>query len=169
MIKNYRLLAIMVLFVNIACTSGQNKKVESTSEEVNFGDFQENAIVGNWKNLTINVDLETYNNSDTSFRVSITEDNWKLKMNIDPIVTEIYDDGTFLTNYRDTLSNIFHQNKGTWYIDGDSLYLEDQSGELFPYQVYINGNRMEMKTMVDYDEDGKKDDFYQGEYIRVKK
>ena len=158
----------IVLLMNVACSSGQNKKAENEDSELNYGDFQEQAIIGHWKNKSIDVDMNTYNNSDTSFHVAVNEDNWKIKMNINPIVTEINEDGTFLTNYKDTLDNVFHQNKGTWYVDGDSLFLIDDDGISYPYKMSFNGDILKMNTIVDYDGDGMKDDYYIGEYIRVK-
>jgi len=159
---------IFILFlITVACSSGQNKDAAADDEDLNFGDEQETGVVGSWKNKSIDVDLHTYNNSDTSFHVAVNEDNWKIKMNINPIITEINEDGTFLTNYRDTLNHVFHQNKGTWYIDGDSLFLIDEKGIKYPYKVRINGDILKMSTNVDYDEDGVKDDYYLGEYIKI--
>ncbi len=160
---------ILFLLLSAACSTGQNKSQqgEGSADEVNFGDVQEQAIIGKWINSTIEVDLRTYNNSDTSFRVSINEDNWKLKMNIKPVETTLRENGTFLNNYLDTLGIVFHSNSGIWYLDGDSLFLEEESGEVYSFEVIVNGDVMEMHTIVDYDEDGEKDDNYFGTYKRV--
>lgn len=163
----------LLIVFNTACSSGQNKRQNSESAvkeqpDHNYGDVIENEIVGKWKNGTVDVDLSTYNNTDTSFHISVNESNWKIVMNINPIITSIREDGSFVTEYRDTLNNVFHTNRGIWYIDGDSLFLEDEKGKLFPYKILLKGNEMEMETMVDYDEDGKKDDFYIGSYKRIK-
>ncbi len=172
MIKN-GFYILLVLILNAACGTGQNKSTELTEDttptsETNFDDSQENGIVGTWINSTIDVDLSTYNNSDTSFHVAITEDNWELKMNIKPVETTLNEDGTFINKYLDTLGNVFHSNSGIWYIDGDSLFLEEENGTVYPFEVKINGNFMEMHTIVDYDEDGMKDDNYFGTYKRLK-
>ena len=172
MIKQSLILS-SVFMLTMACSSGQNRsnavEADGSTGDLLYGDEQEEGIAGTWINSTIDVDLNTYNNSDTSFHVSITEDNWELKMNIKPVETIINEDGTFLNNYLDTLGNLFHTNSGIWYIDGDSLFLEDKEGELFTFHVTVNGNLMEMHTVIDYDEDGQKDDNYFGRYKRVKK
>ena len=171
MIRN-TLYIFLMLIISTACSTGQNKTAEnvnsSDNESVNFGDAQENGIIGKWINSTIDVDLETYNNSDTSFHVAINEDNWEIKMNIKPVETFLREDGTFQNNYLDTLGNIFHSNSGIWYLDGDSLFLEDENDEIYSFRVIVKGDVMEMHTVVDYDDDGKKDDQYFGTYKKIK-
>lgn len=166
------LLIVVGLVFVVSCSSGQGSKddkkaVRKDEEEFNYGDALEEAVVGSWKNNTIDVDMHTYNNMDTSFHIAVNESSWKIMMDMNPIYTTIKEDGTFFTEYRDTLNNVFHTNKGIWYIDGDSLFLEDENGYKFPYKIFVKDNDMEMETYVDYDGDGEKDDYYKGKYSRV--
>lgn len=168
-LKGYTVFVLFLLFAS--CSAGQSDKQRTPAVEesrFNYGDKLEQAVIGTWKNNEIDVDLSTYNNTDTSFHVAVNESSWKIIMNINPIYTQIKEDGTFFTEYRDTLNQVFHTNQGIWFIDGDSLFLEDENENRFPYKILIKDNEMEMEALVDYDEDGKKDDFYFGKYIRTK-
>ena len=164
-----RNIAFFFMLLLASCSSGQNSKEQNEDTDIfNYGDNLEDGVVGTWKNTEIDVEISTYNNTDTSFNVVVNESSWSVIMNMNPIYTWIKEDGTFYTEYRDTLNQVFHTNGGIWYIDGDSLFLKDERGFMFPYRVLIKDNEMEMKTLVDYDEDGKKDDFYFGKYRKVK-
>lgn len=152
-----------------SCSSGQNNRGQTVDAEgFYFGDKMEQAIVGTWKNNAMEVEVNTFNNTDTSFQVSVSESSWKIMMAINPIATEIREDGSFYTEYRDTLNLVFNTNRGIWYLDGDSLYLEDQKGYAFSYKILIKDHEMELQSLVDYDDDGAKDDYYFGKYKRVK-
>lgn len=163
------LFILLVSVFSYSCVSGQ--KEHATSEEVEQAQvdvFEEDYIsqleenfIGEWANVSMKVWVRTYNNSDTSFIVDITEDNWELKMNVKPIITTIREDGTYSSEFRNSFDSLIYKPKGTWMIDGDSLIMEDHQ-EVYRYQIFIDGDVAEFNSLVDWDKDGKADDEYFG-------
>ena len=121
----------------------------------------EQNFVGEWINVSMRVWVRTYNQTDTSFIVDINEDNWDLKMTVKPIATTVYADGTYISEFRNSFDSLIYQPKGTWMIDGDSLIMEDHQA-VYKYQIFIDGDLAEFKSIVDWDNDGQVDDEYFG-------
>lgn len=163
----YLLFIFFLLFYS--CVSGQkdNSNVENkdlTSESDVESDYLsqlEQEIVGVWVNSSMRVWVNSYNNSDTSFIVDINEDTWEMKMNVKPIVTNIREDGTYVSEFRNSLDQEIYKPEGTWMLDGDSLIMEDHQA-VYKYQIFIDGDIAEFKSMIDWDNDGKVDDRYAG-------
>lgn len=164
--KKYYLYVLACLCYSAAV--GQHEHSGSTNDELYSSQIEEDyvssleqAIIGEWTNVSMRVWVKTYNNSDTSFIVDITEDNWDLKMNIKPIVTTIHEDGTYTSEFRTSFDSLIYQPKGTWLLDGDTLIMEDHQAT-YKYQIFLDGDRAEFNSLVDWDNDGKTDDEYRG-------
>jgi len=163
---------ILLLFVAVlysACVSGQKENREdSIPEESTMLELQEDylselerAFVGEWQNVSMRIKVWSYNQSDTSFIVDINEDNWDLKMTVKPIITTVYEDGTYTSEFRNSFDSLIYQPKGTWLIDGDSLIMEDHQA-VYRYQIFIDGDVAEFNSIIDWDGDGELDDEYFG-------
>jgi len=158
-----------------SCISGQKESTSppveqefvDTDEEFNYLDQLEQDIIGEWTNVSMRVWVRTYNNSDTSFIVDISEENWELKMNIKPIITTIYEDGTYISEFRNSFDSLIYKPEGSWLIDGDTLIMEDHQ-EVYKYQVFIDGDVAEFKSKVDWDRDGRADDEYFGIQYKIR-
>ena len=165
--KNY--LFILASLFYFSCVSGQKEKGSELTEEVHVDVIEdmdyvsqlEEEIVGEWTNVSMRVWVRTYNNSDTSFIVDISEENWELKMNVKPIVTTIYEDGTYISEFRNSFDSLIYKPEGTWLLDGDTLIMEDHQ-DTYKYQIFIDGDLAEFNSNVDWDKDGKADDEYFG-------
>lgn len=158
-----------------SCVSGQKENGEEEDQqqqyfEETFDDYiseLERNFVGEWKNVSMRVWVKTYNQSDTSFIVDINEENWDLKMTVKPIITTVYDDGTYISEFRNSFDSLIYKPEGTWFIDGDSLIMEDHQA-VYRYQIFIDGNIAEFKSIVDWDQDGEVDDEYFGVQEKTK-
>ena len=152
-----------------SCVSGQKEGVtEQNGEEINEVDDAfdyvselEQQIVGEWTNVSMKVWVKTYNNSDTSFIVDISEENWEMKMNVKPIVTTIYENGTYMSEFRNSFDSLIYKPEGTWLTDGDTLIMQDHQAT-YKYQIFLDGDRAEFNSLIDWDNDGLADDEYQG-------
>ena len=82
-------------------------------------------------------------------------------MNIRPIVTTIYADGTYTSEFRNSFDSLIYKPEGTWVIDGDSLFMTDHQ-DTYRYQIFVDGDVAEFNSIVDWDNDGKVDDEYFG-------
>lgn len=130
-------------------------------EEFDYISQLEQDIVGEWVNISMKVWVKTYNNSDTSFIVDINEKTWDMKMNIKPIITTINEDGTYISEFRNSFDSLIYKPEGFWMIDGDTLIMEDHQA-VYKYQIFIDGDMAEFKSLLDWDKDGKADDEYTG-------
>jgi hypothetical protein len=151
-----------------SCASGQKESREENVEteigDKEFTDYigeMEQNLIGKWTNVAMRVRVNTYNKSDTSFIVDINEDNWDLKMTVKPIVTMIYDNGTYESEFRNSFDSLIYKPQGTWMIDGDSLIMKDHQA-VYRYKIFIDGDMAEFKSLLDWDSDGQVDDEYFG-------
>ncbi|MGF1635560.1 MAG: hypothetical protein ACFCUU_00705 [Cyclobacteriaceae bacterium] len=144
-----------------------NSTTGCAQDDASFYEEMEELFIGTWRSTTVKVWVNTFENTDTSFIVYITEDTWMDMMNIEPIETTIFADGTYKSAYRDNLGRDIYQMKGVWMLNGDSLIMKDNFDE-YRYKVFVDEQRLEMESMVDYDDDGKKDDRFIGTYKRKK-
>jgi hypothetical protein len=162
----------LVLFAAIfyaSCVSGQkehhnvsgNTEAEIEDEFTSFLSEMEQNFIGEWRTESMRIWVRTYNKTDTSFIVDINDDNWDLKMTIEPITTTVFEDGTYISEFRNSFDSIIYKPEGTWMIDGDSLFMEDHQAQ-YKYQIFIDGDRAEFKSVVDWDGDGDIDDEYFG-------
>ena len=85
----YSIFVLISVFV-YSCVSGQresNSVVDEDQSQVFEQEYDylsqlEKDFIGEWTNVSMRIWVKTYNNSDTSFIVDITEENWELKMNV---------------------------------------------------------------------------------------
>ena len=168
-LKNPGILFFLFFVLFYSCVSGQkensvaenNENLMEFDEDFDYITQLEQDIVGEWANISMKVWVKTYNNSDTSFIVDITEETWEMKMNIKPIVTIIREDGTYISEFRNSFDSLIYRPEGTWMIDGDTLIMEDHQA-VYTYQIFIDGDLAEFKNLIDWDKDGKVDDEYFG-------
>lgn len=167
--KNPGILFFLAFILFYSCVSGQ-KEYSTIENDVNImendNEFDyisqlEQDIVGEWANISMKVWVNTFNNSDTSFIVDINEETWDMKMNIKPIITIIHEDGTYISEFRNSFDSLIYRPEGTWMIDGDTLIMEDHQA-VYKYQIFIDGDMAEFKNMIDWDNDGNVDDEYSG-------
>jgi hypothetical protein len=162
-------LILGLVLLGIACQSQNKKGSQEDSQPDNglsFLEEQEQLIVGDWESIALEVRVRTYENSDTSFLVEVDEHTWQMKMNVDPIITSIFAEGTYRSVQNDVYGNTILNTQGIWMLDSDSLVMEDDKGR-YQYSMFIDQGIMELKTYIDYDGDGRKDDFYIGKYRRL--
>ena len=133
---------------------------DSSVEESYLSQLEQD-LVGIWVNESMRVWVHSYNHSDTSFIVDINEENWDLKMTIKPITTSIYPDGSYISEFRNSFDSLIYSPEGSWLLDGDSLIMEDRQAT-YKYQVFVDANRAEFKSILDWDNDGIADDEYFG-------
>ena len=134
---------------------------QDVEQAVEYVSQLEQDIVGEWTNVSMRIWVKTYNNSDTSFIVDITEESWEMKMNVKPILTTIFEDGTYVSEFRNSFDSLIYRPEGTWLVDGDSLIMQDHQAT-YKYQIFIDGDRAEFRSLVDWDKDGRADDEYFG-------
>ncbi len=122
-------------------------------------------IEGKWSNIDLSVIIQTQNNKDTSVTFKVEPGEWEQILQIKPILTEYYEDGSYRSEYRNLNDSLIRVAQGTWEMVGDSLQLsEEQVATL--YYIRILGDTATFTAYLDWDQDGKQDDLYQGRQKR---
>ena len=162
---------VFYLVWTMGCASGQKKEVQ---EEVYFSEISEidgleEILIGKWINSSFEVNVQSYNNGDTSFLVEIPEALWSEMMELKPFEATLKADGTYDGEQWDYEGNLVQQPTGIWFVDGDTLYLESSKGHVTKYHVLVLNDELIFTALIDYDEDGVVDDLYSGKQKRLKK
>ncbi len=115
-----------------------------------------NDLIGTWSNLSMKI---TYLDMDSVYEVP--EGKWEEMLNIQPIKTTYLKDSTFHSEYFNLDGSPLFTASGKWYLKGDSLYLETQ-GMVTAYQFTMENNVGRFVGVLDWNEDGKYNELYDG-------
>lgn len=124
------------------------------------------AMIGEWQSETLSIVLHTANQADTTILIDVNSRNWIKQLGIKPIKTIYYEDGRYLTEYRDSNDIVIQATKGIWTVRNDSLFLTPDSDKdsvvVYGYRVNMKPNKLSAKftTTLDFDDDGQVDDDY---------
>lgn len=124
-------------------------------------------LLGSWMNTELKVKMNTFQNQDTTRWLIAREGEWEKVLKIKPIVTTYFPDGTFRSEYKDLNDDPIGLEEGKWQLMGDTLKLSS-SHYHYDYKLYMENDKIRFVALVDWDEDGKKDDLYDGWQVRVK-
>lgn len=167
--KNYLILTVLV-FALAAC-GGKKENKESSNDlkaEYKKGKKSTNIkkeLIGRWRNSDIKVTMKTEKGDST---LTATGKNWQEILNIKPIVTTFSKNGSFKSVYRDLDNKVIMTSDGTWKVDKDSLYMT-QDNKTTSYHVSIKKDVASFKGVLDWDQDGEKDDIYYGRQSKIVK
>ncbi len=117
-------------------------------------------LVGRWQTMSLHVTVHTYHNTDSTMVIDFNEEDLQKRFPTKPVVTTMNDDGTYFTEYRSQSDSLLARPTGEWSLHGDSLTFRQLTPQEFSYVYHIRlvGEHMELRTMTDYDQDGKADD-----------
>lgn len=130
-------------------------------------------LVGEWRNVSMKVEMPTVNNTDSTSTLEVTEANWEQLMQIRTIQTFFKADGTYNSIHTNLNDSIIYNPAGKWSVAADSIFMTDtfpQAGLTYNYKLSIREQnitgkkelRAEFWGVEDFDQDGKKDDRYYG-------
>jgi hypothetical protein len=120
---------------------------------------------GQWRNVYIKLDMRTYKNSDSSRVLEVNEENWEKIMQMKPIRTYFWYNGTYNSLHYDLRDSLVYNPAGRWFLRNDTLVMTDtfpEPGMQYRYRVALSGDMAEFWGMEDLDGDGQADDHYYG-------
>lgn len=121
------------------------------------------ALIGEWTNASMVVEMHSHLNSDSNKTIQVKDNEWKEKTGFAPIKTNLKKDGSFFSEYRTVTDSLFYLAEGTWEVKQDSLIMQFKPKMNYAkYKVEIHGNSGSFTGLLDWDQDGKQDDFYKG-------
>jgi len=125
------------------------------------------ALPGTWEAVSIEVDIQSFDNTDSSFLFTIEEGSWGEKFGAQPTRTIFDYNNKFLQEYRTSNGELVNANRGIWNTFGDTLLLVDRD-TTYQYLVEVLDNGLaRWQSTVDWDGDGVIDDDYVGTHRRI--
>jgi len=143
-------LVLLIPFALACCTSKETKSTLADD------------LVGEWRNVYLNVTMPTVGNSDSTMTTVCDSANWEAMLHIKPIHTFFNKDGTYRSEYYTLNDSLFRKAAGTWHVSNDTLVMNESDGVTYKLRTTLKNNLAEFDGMLDFDEDGKADDHYVG-------
>ena len=117
-------------------------------------------LLGTWETVEVDVRYNTYQQRDTTFRETIREADWNRLFGVRPARTEFTPDGKHKRIHRLNDGQVSDITNGVWKAQGqDSLFIIEPNKTLY-YAYELDGDRLVLTGVVDYDLDGQVDDDY---------
>jgi len=122
-------------------------------------------LIGSWQNTTLDVRINLAEDKDSL--IHIEEGQWETVLKIKPIVTRYTADGVFVSDYYSPEGKSMGSELGKWQIRNDSLILSSNNYKTV-YKVTFEGNKAHFTSILDWDQDGDFDDYYDGWQEKMK-
>ena len=151
-------LAAAIFFV--ACQSDSNKQENM---------IESKDLIGEWNNLSIRINIQSKNNSDTNEVFEVNRPEWEEKLKIRPIRSFFRTDSTWNSAHYNLKDSLVYNPSGKWWIKENKLVMlqEFPSPDTTIYTVVLNKDTASFESLLDWDMDGRKDDLYSGRQIKV--
>src|SRR5690349_324459 len=98
----------VVCFLMLSCGSHDEK--ESTPH------VRPEQLHGQWRNVSMKLEMKTYKNSDSTKTMLVTEETWEKIMGIRPIRTFFWFDGKYNSEHYNLNDSLFYNPAGKWII-----------------------------------------------------
>jgi len=125
-------------------------------------------LYGEWRNVSMII--TTAHNTTKSTVEEYKEENWEKDLKIKPIRTYYNADGTYISEYRDLDNIVFNTTSGTWKTKQDSVVLNQTKPEKRSAAYHVkfqSENTATFSALLDWTNNGKKDDLYVGKQQRA--
>jgi len=156
-----KVLIFLVATFTIACNESGKKENGSPGQQ----------LTGEWNNLSIKIDINSINNSDTNEVFEVDRPQWEEKLKIKPIRTFFRADSTWNSAHYNLKDSLVYDPSGKWWMEGDKLVMLQTipTPDTTTYSFILREDTASFECMLDWDMDGRKDDKYYGTQIRVRK
>ncbi len=158
----YALIALLALSLLTSCADDRSAP-EDASAAVNYGDF----LPGTWEKIQLTVDINSFDNQDTSFTVELREEDWARTTQSLPTRTYFMVDNKYRQEFRALSGDTLFVSRGMWNIFGDTLHLIEPDTS-YQFLLDVNESRnLELRRLIDWDGDGQEDDDYLEVHRRI--
>lgn len=124
-------------------------------------------LIGTWRNTALTVKMNTFEKKDSTKWLVARKGQWEEVLQIKPIETTYFPDGSFESIYFGLDNKILGTEKGSWILKGDSLILSSPQYSN-SYKLEVDKNEVRFVAWLDWDQDGQKDDLYDGWQVKIK-
>lgn len=158
MSKHIYISIVLALVAILAGCNGNDARVKEYPKKV----------VGRWilqKQTSVVNALEEGAKKDT---IVVLEDKQYRELSLKPAEIEYGAEGAYLLVFKDYADQIKLRKPGLWMFNHDTLvYMQMDSTVENKYAAVLTDTTMTLKGFIDYDDDGKTDDAYEGFYRKL--
>ncbi len=159
-----RLFFGIILFISfmVACSNSEQQIRERAKESADSLISELNLkkdIIGEWETVSFHVDVNSFNNTDSSYSVIVGKGQWEEKLGMKPIVTKFSENNVYIMNFYDTQDSVIDSKKGLWSVFGDTLMMMEPDAT-YQYHVMTKNEHIQFQALLDWDGDGVEDDEY---------
>lgn len=116
-------------------------------------------LPGAWESVSIRVEVNTAENTDSSYVFEVKEEEWAERLATRPIRLYFSPDNKYRQEFIALNGDNLSTTKGLWNTFGDTLMLIEPNAT-YQYEVSAGKGLAEFRTMMDWDGDGEDDDSY---------
>lgn len=156
MIKQIRFLLLIGLLVS-SCQS-EPKNQEAAAETLDLA----KTLPGTWEMVSLQVQVNSFENTDSSYVLDIKEEEWERVFFVKPVKTYFELDNKYRRAYFNMNGDVVSEDRGMWNAFNDTLMMIEPN---VTYQYIISeqpSGLLQFSALVDWDSDGEEDDEYLG-------
>ncbi|MCR9286701.1 MAG: hypothetical protein NXI23_04840 [Bacteroidetes bacterium] len=164
---NKLILLFSVCLITFGCQNSEKdirNQAKNSADSLIILDNFKKSLIGEWETVSFKVDVNSVNNTDSSYSLFVGHGEWKEKLNLKPFKTNYRENNTYEMSFWDMSDSIVDVKRGLWSVFGDTLILMEPDGT-YQYQVRSKNNHLQFESLLDWDGDGVEDDAY----MRVEK
>lgn len=132
------------------------------------GNKMEKALIGDWEAVATQLVINTEGRTQQSRSIDVSEGEWESKANRTPPQMTYFPDHRYHSQYISLIDQSGRQvtdtikQDGTWQLSGDTLLIHEPNLSVpdSRFVLTINGEILELTSMMDIDNDGDQDDKY---------
>ncbi|MEM9930114.1 MAG: hypothetical protein AAF840_09870 [Bacteroidota bacterium] len=117
-------------------------------------------ILGTWETIEVEAKAPTYQGLDTTVHHLIREADWGRLYGVRPSRTVYTDDGKLKRTYYSSAGAVTDVTNGLWREQGQDSLLVIEPNTTLNYRYQLEGGRLTLSGIIDWDYDGEKDDEY---------
>ncbi|MEQ8707133.1 MAG: hypothetical protein RIC19_24590 [Phaeodactylibacter sp.] len=144
----------------IGCAGEPKSGSETETEDL------ETALPGTWESVSLRVDINTVDGTDTSYVFEVREEEWVQRLGVKPVRTYYKTDNKYDQVFTSMTDTILSTTRGMWNIFGDTLMMVEPNAT-YHYEAVIENGLITLKAQLDWDGDGEADDDYLGVHRKV--
>ncbi len=123
-------------------------------------------LPGTWESILVRVEVNTSENTDSSYVFEIREEEWLERTGMRPIRAYFQPDNQYRQVFTAGNDTIISEARGLWNTFSDTLMMIEPKAT-YQYIVKIDKGLAEFRTMLDWDGDGAEDDAYLGIHRKI--
>lgn len=119
-------------------------------------------LPGTWELINIKVQVNSYENTDSSYVEEIKEEQWEKIFYVKPVRTYYEMDNKYRRAHLNLEDELMSESRGIWNTFNDTLMMIEPDAT---YQYIISkqpNGLLQFRTLLDWDSDGENDDEYVG-------